>query len=239
MSFVWVVAITVFVLQMSVLFTTIYLHRSLTHRSLELHPGVAFAMHLELLLFTGLVPREWIAVHRKHHQFSDREGDPHSPYVFGLWKVLFGNYFYYRRETRNPATVRKYTPDYRPDLLDKLPLQGYGVFLGLGIFALLFGWQWGAAAWAAHIVLYVLLNATINSVCHKIGSRNFDNLATNLQWVALLTAGEGLHNNHHRYPTSARLSVTKREIDPAWGVIRLLCHFGLAKVKPLPEAKAA
>src|SRR6516162_5456567 len=105
MSLLWMFIITVVILQASVFVTTIYLHRAMCHRGLELHPVVANLMHLHLSLFTGIVPREWVAVHRKHHHFSDKEGDPHSPYLFGLWQVFLGNYFFYRCETRNAATV--------------------------------------------------------------------------------------------------------------------------------------
>jgi len=239
MSPIWMCLVTLVILQVSVLFTTIYLHRSKTHRGVELHPAVAFLMHLELTLFTGVVPRQWAAVHRKHHHFSDEVGDPHSPYLYGMWTVLFGNYFLYRREARNPAVVRKYTPDWKDDAIDKIPGAEYGVFGGLAIFMLMFGVWWGLAAWAIHIVLYVLLNSSINSICHMVGYRNFDNKATNLQSIALLTAGEGLHNNHHQYPTSARMAVRRGEIDPAWPVIRALEICGLARVKRLPMAKAA
>jgi stearoyl-CoA desaturase (delta-9 desaturase) len=239
MSFLWMALITLGILQLSALCTTVYLHRCLTHRGLELHPVVRFLMHLHLTIFTGVVPREWVAVHRKHHHFSDKEGDPHSPYVFGLWNVLFGNFFYYRREASNPETVRKYTPDYQPDLIDRIPLVGFGAYAGLGVFMLMFGWGWGAVAWSSHVVTYILANSMINSLCHMIGYRNFDNLATNLQWVAWFTAGEGLHNNHHEFPTSARLSMKKKEFDPAWPVIRLLERFGLARVKALPAAAKA
>jgi Fatty-acid desaturase len=113
--------ITLGILQMSVFFTTMYLHRSLTHRGVEYHPAIAFLMHLELMLFTGISPREWVAVHRKHHHFSDQEGDPHSPRLLGLWKVLFGNVLYYRRTSKAAGVVEKYTPDYRPILLDRIP----------------------------------------------------------------------------------------------------------------------
>src|ERR1700716_4738933 len=105
MNPLWIAIITVCILQMSVLFTTIYLHRCLTHRGLELNRVVAFFMHLELSLFTGIVPREWVAVHRKHHHFSDKEGDPHSPRLLGLWKVLFGNILYYRRTSKAEGVV--------------------------------------------------------------------------------------------------------------------------------------
>ena len=239
MPLVWMCVITLLILQVSVLFTTIYLHRAKTHRGVELNPVVGFLMHLELSLFTGVIPREWAAVHRKHHHFSDEAGDPHSPYIYGMWTVLFGNYFFYRKEARNPAVVRKYTPDWKDDVIDKIPGAQFGVFGGLVIFALLFGIWWGLAAWVSHMVLYVLLNSSINSICHMVGYRNFDNKATNLQSIALVTAGEGLHNNHHQYPTSARMSVMPGEIDPAWPVIRALEIFGLARVKRLPLAKAA
>ena len=239
MSLLWMAVITTVVLEMSVFFTTIYLHRAKTHRGLELHPLVGLLMHLELSLFTGVVPRQWAAVHRKHHHFSDEEGDHHSPYIYGLWTVLFGNYFFYKREASNPAVIRKYTPDWKEDWLDKLPGMQWAGFGGVLIFALLFGPWWGLAAWGTHALLYVLLNSAINSVCHMVGYRNFDNTATNLQWIALLTGGEGLHNNHHEFPTSARFSLRGWEFDPAWLVIRLLEICGLAKVQRLPLAKAA
>ena len=238
MSFLWMFMITVVILQVSVFVTTIYLHRSMCHRGLDLHPVLANLMHLHLTLFTGIVPREWVAVHRKHHHFSDKEGDPHSPYLLGLWHVFFGNFFYYRNEIQNEATVRKYTPDYKPDLIDRIPGGGYGAYVGLVIFMLLFGWAWGLAAWGFHVVAYILLNSSINSICHMIGYRNYDNLATNHQIIALMTAGEGLHNNHHEYPSSARFALKAREIDPAWPVIWLLERCGLAQVRPQSLAKA-
>jgi stearoyl-CoA desaturase (Delta-9 desaturase) len=241
MSLIWMAVITFVILQMSVFATTIYLHRTITHRGLQLHPAVAVLMHLELLLFTGIIPRQWAAVHRKHHHHSDEPGDPHSPRVLGMWTVLFGNYFLYKKEANNPATVRKYTPDYRPDVIDRLPMfiQNYSILAGLAIFMLMFGWAWGLGAWVAQTVAYVLLNSSINSLCHMIGYRNFDNLATNIQLVALLTGGEGLHNNHHEFPTSAQFALRGREIDLAWPVIRLLERCGLAKIDRVPIAKAA
>lgn len=239
MSFLWMSIITLIILQASVFFTTIYLHRALAHKGLDLHPAVAFLMHLELTLFTGVIPREWVAVHRKHHHFSDKEGDPHSPYLYGLWKVFFGNFFYYRKEAADPATLARYTPNWKNDAIDKLPIAGYGALGGLVIFGLMFGWLWGAVAWVVHVVLYILLNSSINSICHMIGYRNFENKATNLQSIALVTAGEGLHNNHHQYPASACMAFRRREIDPAWPVIRMLEKLGLAKVQRLPVSKAA
>jgi stearoyl-CoA desaturase (delta-9 desaturase) len=199
--------ITLVTLQVSIFCTTVFLHRCKTHRGLELNPVVGALMHLELSLFTGVIPRQWAAVHRKHHHFSDEPGDPHSPYIYGLWTVLFGNYYFYRKEANDRAMVRKYTPDWKDDALDEIPFMNYAALVGMAIFMLMFGVWWGLAAWTVHI--------------------------------AFLTAGEGLHNNHHQYPTSARFSLRRHEIDPAWPIIRLLEACKLAKVRQLPMAKAA
>lgn len=241
MSLLWVVVISAVICQISVFITTIYLHRALTHRGLEIHRGLGVLMHAHLTLFTGIKPREWVAVHRKHHHYSDKEGDPHSPLQFGLWRVFFGNVFYYRAEAANPATIEKYTPDYREDLLDLLPrpLISFGALAGLAIFMAMFGWLAGAIAFAVQGTVYILLNSSVNSVCHVIGYRNFENQATNLQSIALLTGGEGLHNNHHEYPSSALFALRKGEIDPAWPVIVVLEKLGLAKVNRAPIAKVA
>jgi len=243
-------AVTFLLAQISNFCTTIYLHRSVTHQGLKLHPALAFAMHLELFLMTGIVPRHWAAVHRKHHHFSDREGDPHSPYLEGLWKVLFLNLLMYRRELRNPETVDRYTPRWKGDWIDRVPHAGtVGPILGAALLAVSFGplfglgtWMGaaaGVASWFVHAGTYILLNSMINSVCHKVGYRNFDNQATNLQWVALITAGEGLHNNHHEFPSSARFKAMRREFDPAWPVIRVLERLGLAEYQDSALARAA
>ncbi len=246
----WILLATFCLAQISTFCTTIYLHRAMTHRALKLHPVVAFLMHLELALGTGIVPQEWAAVHRKHHHFSDEEGDPHSPWIEGLWKVLFFNFLMYRRETRNPETISKYTPNWPHDLIDRIPHVGtlgpivgatllalaYGPLLGLSFWV---GAAAGVASWYLNAGIYILLNSMINSMCHKVGYRNFNNKATNLQWVAWITAGEGLHNNHHEFPTSARMKAFAREFDPAWLVIRLLEKLGLAEYNAGSLAKTA
>ena len=249
-TILWALVAAIGLAQISSFCTTIYLHRTVTHQGIRLHPVVAFLMHLEIWLLTGISPREWAAVHRKHHQFSDREGDPHSPYIEGLWKVLFLNAVMYRREIRNPETIRKYTPNWKHDLIDRMPMSGWlGPVLGVGLLAAAFG-SWSAApfwmgalvgvtTWFVQAGLYIFLNAMINSVCHKIGYRNFDNSATNLQWVAWITAGEGLHNNHHEFPSSATMKAKWWEFDPAWPVIRLLEKLGLAEYNDRALARAA
>jgi stearoyl-CoA desaturase (delta-9 desaturase) len=250
LTVLWALLAAFVLAQISSFCTTIYLHRAMTHQGLKLHPVVGFLMHLELWLATGIVPREWAAVHRKHHQFSDREGDPHSPYIEGLWKVLFLNFVMYKREIRNPETIQKYTPNWKDDLIDRIPSAGrVGPIVGMALAALAFGtlagvgfWTGalvGLVAWWVHGGMYIFLNAMINSVCHKIGYRNFDNSATNLQWVAWITAGEGLHNNHHEFPSSASMKAVRGEFDPAWPVIRLLEKLGLAEYSDRALARAA
>ncbi len=237
----WCVFAAFMIAQVSTFCTTIYLHRTMTHQGLTLHPAVGLLMHLELALATGIVPREWAAVHRKHHRFSDEEGDPHSPYIEGMWKVLFLNVVMYRKEIRNKDTIETFSPNWPDDFIDRTPLIGtFGPILGILLLVVSFpywlGVSWwlgalmGIATWVLSAGFYIFLNAMINSVCHKIGYRNFANQkATNLQWVALLTAGEGLHNNHHEFPRSARFRATKWEIDPAWPLIRLMEMLHLAE----------
>ena len=217
--------------QLSSFATTIYLHRGLAHRALVLHPAAAFLMRLHLWLATGIVPREWIAVHRKHHRFPDQEGDPHSPRLKGLGNILLGNIYYYAREARNHDTLERFAPDIGNDWLDRhfFSRGGLGVLLGLLIFMALFGPLVGGLAFAAQAATYIFLSAVINGAGHAIGHQPFENTATNLQSVAWLTAGEGLHNNHHEFPTSARFSLRRGEFDPAWPVIRLLETLRLAR----------
>ncbi|HUG81265.1 MAG TPA: fatty acid desaturase [Bryobacterales bacterium] len=237
----WSALIAFLIAQVSTFCTTIYLHRANTHEGLKLHPFIGFLMHLELALATGIKPREWAAVHRKHHRFSDQEGDPHSPYIEGLWRVLFLNVVMYKRETKNQDTIDTFTPNWKDDLIDRIPLIGdlgpaIGMLLLAVAFPFVFGLSWwaggllGIATWFLNAGMYIFLNAMINSVCHKVGYRNFEGQkATNLQWVALITAGEGLHNNHHEFPRSATMKARKWEIDPAWPVIRFLEMLGLAE----------
>lgn len=222
-------------IHISNLCTTIYLHRSLAHRALTLNPVVAGLMQIWLWLHTGINPREWVAVHRKHHAFSDEEGDPHSPKLEGLVKILLGNAYLYKKEANNAETIERYTRDIPRSGLEKYVIRhGYkGLFAGLALAVILLGPLAGAVAFVLQAGIYVFLNGIINGVCHVIGYRNFDNGATNLRWVAWITAGEGLHNNHHQYPSSPKLSVRRSEVDPAWPVIAVLKLLRLAQVRPL------
>lgn len=219
--------------QIALLLTTLYLHRALSHRALSLSPGVAFACRVLVWISTGVRPRQWVAVHRKHHAFTDVDGDPHSPLLEGFSMVQFLNFVLYRRVARQEEVVRKYARDLPADAWDRRlfdhALLGLGI--GFALFVLILGWEMALVAAAVHAVSYLLLNAAINAIGHSWGRRPYPNIATNNQWLAFLTMGEGLHNNHHAAPTSARLSLARREIDPGWWVIATLRRLGWAKVR--------
>jgi stearoyl-CoA desaturase (delta-9 desaturase) len=220
------------VTQIAVFATTIYLHRAATHRSLVLHPSVAWLFRLSIWMTTGIVPREWVAVHRKHHKYTDKEGDPHSPVLEGFWKVQLGNVFYYLRELKDPTLVPTYARDLRPDMWDKVLFNhgSLGLAVGIAALSLSLGLWWGLFAAALHTVMYVfVLSASINGLCHFAGYKNFANTATNLKIVAWLTGGEGLHNNHHGFPRSPKFSFNRGEIDPAWPLIKLMIALRLAR----------
>lgn len=219
--------------------TTIYLHRSKTHRALMLHPLAAWGFRLALWLTTGLITREWVAVHRKHHAFTDEEGDPHSPKLLGFWKVQLGNVFYYAREAKNPQTIERYARDITEDWWDRTVFQHglLGVGLGTAVLCLamglwlgLVGILWGLLAAGVHAVMYVFVfSSSINGLCHAVGYKNFPNTATNIRILGLLVGGEGYHNNHHGHQMSPKFSFKRGEFDPAWPVIRFLVWLGLAK----------
>jgi stearoyl-CoA desaturase (delta-9 desaturase) len=231
MHFVYALLLIAVTVQLSSFATSIYLHRTLAHRGVRLSEWVAFPMRLQLWLATGIKPKEWVAVHRKHHRHTDILGDPHSPVLEGLWHILLGNAYYYAREAKKSETLATFAPDVGNDWFDRhifhYGLLGVGV--GILIYALLLGPLWGGLAYLAQAAIYIFCNAVVNGANHAVGYQNFENTATNLRLVALVTAGEGLHNNHHAYPTSARFSLRKYEFDPSWPVLRLLTWLHLAE----------
>jgi stearoyl-CoA desaturase (delta-9 desaturase) len=229
------------VLQIAVFSTTIYLHRTITHRAIVLHPSMALLFRFCIWLTTGIVPREWVAVHRKHHAFTDEEGDPHSPHLEGFWSVQFGNVFHYLHELKDPEVVPKYARDITEDGWDRW-LFNYGTLglvIGIALLCVVLGPGWGLLAAGIHAFMYVfVLSSSINGLCHYAGYKNFSNTATNIRTLALLTGGEGLHNNHHGFPRSPKFSLRPSEIDPAWPVIKLLAFLKLARpYKTIEESR--
>jgi stearoyl-CoA desaturase (delta-9 desaturase) len=240
MTPLWIVPLAaVTVTQTAILATSMYLHRALAHRSLAVHPAVELIARIVLWLTTGQDRREWVAVHRKHHAFTDREGDPHSPRLRGFWHVQFLNAYYYTREARNPATIRRYVSDIREDGLDRAVFSwGWaGVLLGTALLCLVIGVWPGLVAAAIHALLYVFVLAPlINGLGHWRGAQTFNNTAYNSPVLAWLTAGESLHNNHHAHPRSPKFSVRPLEFDPSWLVIRALAAVGLIVITGAPVA---
>jgi stearoyl-CoA desaturase (Delta-9 desaturase) len=226
--------------------TTVYLHRALSHRALTLHPAVDQVFRFLIWITTGIRPRQWVAVHRKHHAFTDVPGDPHSPVLNGWVKVQLQNVAMYKREASNPETIARYAKDIPPTRADRILYDHAVLGLGIGVAFLVavFGWQIGLLAAFVHVNVYLGGSAAVNAIGHHFGRRPYDNTAGNLQWLAFVTAGEGLHNNHHAAPTSAKLSHRWFEIDYGWWVIKVLTWCRLAKVRLselrlTPAAKAS
>jgi len=233
-----IIALTSVVLtQIATFATSIYLHRALAHRSLSLRPIVELLFRAGLWLVTGVVRQQWVAVHRKHHTFTDQEGDPHSPLLLGFWKVQLGNVYYYVQEARKPETLRKFAPDLIPDRWERaLFVRGWiGVGIGTILVGLAIGWWQAAAAMFGHAILFVfVIGPLINGLGHWMGGQNFRNTAYNSRVLAWLTGGESLHNNHHAFPRSPKFSLRRSELDPSWLAIRILAALRLVAVVGAP-----
>lgn len=221
---------------------TIFLHRHQAHRALELHAIPSHFFRFWLWLTTGMVTREWAAIHRKHHAKCETEEDPHSPQTRGIRKVLFEGAELYRAEANNPETIQRYghgTPD---DWLERHVYRRsvWGVSLMLIINIVAFG-PIGLTIWAVQMMWIPIWAAgVVNGLGHYVGYRNFDctDASTNLFPWGILIGGEELHNNHHSFATSAKLSAKWYEFDIGWMYIRMLEIMGLAKAKkviPMPK----
>jgi stearoyl-CoA desaturase (delta-9 desaturase) len=240
-----VVLYTLVVTHITIISVTVYLHRHQAHRALDLHPIPSHFFRFWLWLTTGQVTKEWASIHRKHHAKCDTEEDPHSPQTRGIRKVLFEGAELYRAESKVQETMDKYghgTPD---DWIERHVYTGrsmMGIVAMLVINVALFGII-GLSVWAVQMMWIPITAAgIINGLGHWWGYRNFDcsDAATNIFPWGILIGGEELHNNHHTYATSAKLSSKWYEFDLGWGYIRMLEMVGLAKVKKVaPKPKLA
>ena len=231
----WAVAlITLAMTHVTIVGVTVYLHRYQAHRAISLHPAVELFFRIWLWLTTGMNTREWTAVHRKHHAFVEAEGDPHSPKIFGIRKVLWQGAELYREEAARAETLARYgqgTPDdwlerhlFRHDKL------GVGVMLVIDLACL---GALGLTVWAVQMVWIPFFAAgVINGTAHWRGYRNVEtsDSSTNLLPWGVLIGGEELHNNHHAFPSSACFSLKPWELDMGWLYIRGLAYLGLASV---------
>jgi stearoyl-CoA desaturase (Delta-9 desaturase) len=222
---------------------TIFLHRAQAHRALDLHAIPSHFFRLWLWVGTGMVTKEFVAVHRKHHAKCETEEDPHSPQTRGLKALLLTGVELYRTEAQNKETLVKYghnTPDdwIERNLYSRFTWQGVGLMLLLNL--LMFG-AVGAAVWAVQMAwIPVMATGIINGVGHYWGYRNFESAdaSTNVSPWGVIIGGEELHNNHHTYPTSAKFSVKPYEFDVGWMYIRGMEMLGLARVKKVPPKLA-
>jgi stearoyl-CoA desaturase (delta-9 desaturase) len=232
---------TAIVTHITIAAVTIYLHRHQAHRALELHAIPSHFFRFWLWLTTGQVTKEWAAIHRKHHAKCDTEEDPHSPVTRGIKKVFFEGAELYRAESKNQETMDKYGHGTPTDWIERNLYSKYswaGVVALLFINFVLFG-VIGVSVWAVQMMWIPITAAgIINGIGHYWGYRNYDcaDAATNIIPFGILIGGEELHNNHHTYATSAKLSSKWYEFDIGWAYIRALEICGLAKVKKLAPA---
>lgn len=231
--------LTLVLTHISIVGVTIYLHRHQAHRALDLSPLPSHFFRFWLWLTTGMVTKEWAAIHRKHHAKCETVEDPHSPQILGIQPVLWTGVFFYVKESRNAETMAHYghgTPD---DWLERViytPLNKLGVFIMLGINLVLFGTWIGSLIWVIQMIWIPFWAAgVINGIGHYWGYRNFacTDASTNIFPIGILIGGEELHNNHHTFASSAKLSNKWYEFDIGWFYIRLLEIVGLAKVKKI------
>ena len=227
---------------------TIYLHRCQAHRALELHPLISHLFRFWLWLTTGMITKEWAAIHRKHHAKCETADDPHSPQIYGINRVLWLGVFLYVKESHNKDTLERYghgTPDdwIERNLYSRFAIAG--VLLMAAIDLWLFGAVAGALIWITQIAWIPFWAAgVINGVGHFFGYRSYDvaDASTNIVPWGILIGGEELHNNHHAFASSAKLSSKWYEVDIGWLYICILRALGLASVKkvaPRPRFAAA
>lgn len=216
---------------------TLYLHRSQAHRAVEFHSVVAHFMRAWLWLTTGMVTKQWVAIHRKHHRFSDEPGDPHTPHVYGIGRVLFGGVMLYHAASKDKEMVEQYgvgTPD---DWIERNLYSSHsrlGITLMLCINIMLFGYIAGFVVWGIQMLWIPFWAAgVINGLAHWWGYRNGTtrDTSTNILPWGIVIGGEELHNNHHLDPASPRLSRKWWEFDIGWMYIQILTSLRLAKLK--------
>ena len=226
---------TLIVTHITIVCVTLFLHRGQAHRGIEFHPLLSHFMRLWLWLTTGMVTKEWVAIHRKHHRFCEQPEDPHSPYVYGIWRVVFGGAFLYVQAKKDREMIEQFgvgTPD---DLIEKLysKYPWLGILIMLLIDVLLFQW-WGFLIWGIQMIWIPFWAAgVINGLGHWAGYRNGNSKdrSTNISPIGIIIGGEELHNNHHLEPASSKLSRRWFEFDIGWMWLTVFRTLGLAKLK--------
>jgi len=244
---IWTLVIwTLLSCHFTLLSVTIFLHRAQAHRSVDLHPVLQHVFRFWLWFTTGMVTREWVAVHRKHHARTEGPEDPHSPQIHGIRKVLLEGAELYREAAAVESDLEKYGKGTPNDWLERNLYSRFTAW-GIGLLAViefaLFGLA-GVAVFAIQMLCVPVLAAgVINGLGHFWGYRNFEtaDTATNLTPIAVVICGEELHNNHHAYPSSARFSLRRWEFDIGWAYLRVFSWLKLAKIRrvaPQPVFRA-
>ena len=225
---------TLLLTHISIVCVTVYLHRCMAHRAMDMHPGLAHFFRFWTWLTTATITKEWVSVHRKHHAKCETADDPHSPVVKGLKTVLLSGAELYYEEISNEETISRYSKGCPDDWLENNLYQKYkllGIFIMLALNLVLLG-PIGITVWAVQMIWMPFHAAgIINGIGHAIGYRNFEcrDASRNITPFAIWIGGEELHNNHHTYPNSAKLSVKKWEFDIGWMYIRCFEILGLVK----------
>jgi stearoyl-CoA desaturase (delta-9 desaturase) len=227
---------TLVMTHITIVCVTLYLHRGQAHRGIEFHPILEHFMRAWLWLTTGMVTKQWVAIHRKHHRFSDVDGDPHSPHVYGIRRVFFKGAGLYHAASKDKVMVDTYGVGTPADWLELHVYQPHSR-LGIGILfllnALIFGW-WGPVIWGIQMLWIPFWAAgVINGIGHWIGYRNGETKdhSRNISPWGIVIGGEELHNNHHLAPASARLSKNWWEFDIGWMWLTVFRMLGLARLR--------
>ena len=221
---------------LTIVSVTLYLHRCQSHRGVEFHPVLAHAMRFWLWLTTGMTTKQWVAIHRKHHQTTDVEGDPHSPHVFGLKTVMTTGWYLYNKASKDAKFVMKYGMGTPKDWIERrlyTPHPRLGIVIMLVLDLLLFG-PWGLLVWGVQMIWIPFWAAgMINGLAHWWGYRNGDTKdhSRNISPIGIIVGGEELHNNHHLDPASPKFSRKPWEFDIGWMYICILSKLRLATVR--------
>ena len=227
---------TLIVTHITIVCVTLFLHRGQAHRGIEFHPLLSHLMRFWLWMTTGQITKQWVAIHRKHHRFTEQDGDPHSPHVFGIWNVLFKGAFLYHTASKDSAMIAQYgvgTPDDWIEQKLYTPHSRLGIALMLVIDLVLFG-PWGLLVWGIQMIWIPFWAAgVINGIGHWTGYTNGSTKddSRNISPWGIIVGGEELHNNHHLEPANPKLSRNWFEFDIGWMWLILFRSVGLAKIR--------
>ena len=231
-----IILYTLTMTHITIICVTLFLHRAQAHRGIIFHPILSHFMRCWLWLTTGMVTKQWVAIHRKHHQKSDEPGDPHSPHVYGIWRVLFKGAWLYHDASKDKAMIDQFgvgTPD---DWIERKVYSAHsrlGILIMLVVDLLLFG-PWGLVVWGIQMIWIPCWAAgVVNGIAHWWGYRNGEtkDRSRNIVPVDIIVGGELLHNNHHLDPANPKLSRRWFEFDVGWMWFKIFEIFNLAKIR--------